>query len=326
MKEIRFGIFGAANIAHKFVDAVRHVEGACVVSVASRSPERAEAFRVKNNLPSIDTYESLVKRDDIDVIYIATTQNMHKENVLLCLNHGKHVICEKAMALSEADAREMFALAREKNLFLMEAMWSRFLPSIQTARKWLEEGRIGEIQSAYATIGFSCNQPLTGRIFNPALGGGAMYDIGVYAIEVMTYLLNDTIHDVKSFVRPHPVTGVDERVAMLVRFEKADALMDISVSSNVKQFVILNGNKGRIELPDFHVGNTAIFTPFDASVPETYACVHPGDNGFAYEANEVAACIREGRITSDIVPPETTIECARVFDLVLRKGNEGNLI
>lgn len=326
MKEIRFGIFGAANIAHKFVDAVRHVNGACVLSVASRSPERAEAFRAKNNLPSIDTYESLVKRDDIDVVYIATTQNMHKENVMFCLNHRKHVICEKAMALSEADAKEMFALAREKNLFLMEAMWSRFLPSVQTAKKWLEEGRIGEIQSAYATIGFACNQPLTGRIFNPELGGGAMYDIGVYAIEVMTYLLDDTIRDVKSFVRPHPVTGVDERVAMLARFEKADALMDISVSSNVKQFVILNGTKGRIELPDFHVGNTAVFTPFDASAPETYTCNHPGNNGFVYEAEEVVTCIREGRITSETVPPETTIECAKVFDLVLKNGHEADVI
>lgn len=321
MNTIRFGIFGAANIAHKFVEAVSHVEGAQVVSVASRSPERARAFQSQHNLPSIDTYESLVGREDIDVIYIATTQNMHKENVLLCLAHGKHVICEKAMALSEADAREMFALAKEKNLFLMEAMWSRFLPSVQTARKWVEEGRIGEVQSAYASIGFLCTQPLTGRIYNPALGGGAMYDIGVYAVEVMTYLMNDVIREVKSFVRPHPVTGVDERAAILARFEKADALMDVSVSSNVKQFIILNGTKGRIELPDFHVGNTAIFTPFGDAAPETFVCTHPGNNGFVYEAQEVVSCIRMRQTFSKVVPPETTIECARVFDRVLRGEN-----
>ncbi|MBQ2433559.1 MAG: Gfo/Idh/MocA family oxidoreductase [Clostridia bacterium] len=319
MNTIRFGIFGAANIAHKFVDAVRLIDGAQVVTVASRSQERAEAFRARHGLPSVDTYESLVSRDDIDVIYIATTQNMHKENVLMCLRGGKHVICEKAMALSEADAREMFALAAEKNLFLMEAMWSRFLPNVQAAKKWLEEGRIGEIQSAYATIGFLCSQSVEGRIFNPALGGGAMYDIGVYAIEVLTYLMNDEIREIKSFVRPHAVTGVDERVSMLARFEKADALIDVSVSSNVKQFIILNGTKGRIEIPDFHVGNTAIFTPFDASAPETFTCAHPGDNGFVYEAKEVVSCIRDGRTRSDVVPPETTIECAKVFDLVLGK-------
>lgn len=318
MKTIRFGIFGAAIIAHKFVDAVKLIDGAKVVTVASRSKERAEAFRARHNLSSVDTYESLVMREDIDVIYIATTQNMHKENVLMCLRGGKHVICEKAMALSQADAEEMFALAREKNLFLMEAMWSRFLPNVQTAKKWLEDGRIGEIQSAYATIGFLCNQTIEGRIFNPALGGGAMYDIGVYAIEVLTYLMNDKIREVKSFVRPHTVTGVDERVAMLARFEKADALIDVSVSSNVKQFIILNGTRGRIEIPDFHVGNTAIFTPFDASEPETFVCEHPGDNGFVYEAREVVSCIREGKTRSDVVPPETTIECAGIFDLVLR--------
>ncbi len=319
MKTIRFGIFGAANIAHKFVEAVRLVEGTEVVSVASRSMERAEAFRVKNNLPAADTYESLVQRDDIDVIYIATTQNMHKDNVLLCLNNGKHVICEKAMALTEADAREMFALAKEKNLFLMEAMWSRFLPSVRTAKKWLEEGRIGQVQSAYATIGFKCDQPLTGRIFNPDLGGGAMFDIGVYAIEVLTYIMNAPILETKSFVRRHKETGVDERCAILARFETADALIDVSVTSSVKQFLILNGTKGRIELPFFNVGNTVTFTPFDdALAPETKTFSYPGDNGFCFEANEVASCVREGRITSSVVPPETTIECARIFDEVLK--------
>jgi len=319
MKTIRFGIFGAANIAHKFVDAVRRVEGAEVVSVASRSKERAEAFRAKNNLPAVDTYESLVQRDDIDVIYIATTQNMHKDNVLMCLENGKHVICEKAMALTEDDAREMFALAEKKNLFLMEAMWSRFLPSVRTAKKWLEEGRIGEVQSAYATIGFKCDQPLTGRIFNPDLGGGAMFDIGVYAIEVLTFLMNAPILETKSFVRRHKETKVDERCAVLARFETADALIDVSVTSNVKQFLILNGTKGRIELPYFNVGNTVTFIPFDETQPpETQTFTYPGDNGFYFEAREVTACIREGKTTSSVVPPETTIECARIFDEVLK--------
>lgn len=319
MKTIRFGIFGAANIAHKFVDAVRRLEGAEVVSVASRSKQRAEAFRAKNNLPDTDTYESLVQRDDIDVIYIATTQNMHKDNVLMCLENGKHVICEKAMALTEDDAREMFALAEKKNLFLMEAMWSRFLPSVRTAKKWLEEGKIGEVQSAYATIGFKCDQPLTGRIFNPDLGGGAMFDIGVYAIEVLTFLMNAPILETKSFVRRHKETKVDERCAVLARFETADAIIDVSVTSNVKQFLILNGTKGRIELPFFNVGNTVTFTPFDETIaPETKTFTYPGDNGFYFEANEVASCIREGRITSSVVPPETTIECARIFDEVLK--------
>lgn len=317
MKTIRFGIFGAANIAHKFVDAVKYVEGAEVLSVASRSPERAEAFRAQHNLPFADDYESLVSRNDIDVIYIATTQNMHKENVMMCLHHGKHVICEKAMALTEADAREMFALAKEKQLFLMEAMWSRFLPNVQRANQWLREGRIGEIQSACAAIGFACAQPLTGRIFNPTLGGGAMYDIGVYAIEVLNYLMNGAVREVKSFVRRHPVTGVDERVAMIARYDKADALIDVSVSSNVKQFIILNGTKGRIEIPDFHVGNTAILTPFDGAESETYTCDHPGGNGFVYEAQEVVSCVRAGQMESKVVPPETTIECAKIFDWVL---------
>lgn len=321
MNAIRFGILGAANIANKFVDAVRHVEGARVVSVASRSRERAEAFRARHNLPFSDDYESLVKRDDIDVIYIATTQNMHKENVLMCLNNGKHVICEKAMALSRADAEEMFALAEKKNLFLMEAMWSRYLPNVQMARKWIMDGAIGEVQSAYAAVGFLCKQPLDGRIFNPALGGGAMYDIGVYAVEVLSYVVNDNIRSVLSAVRRHPETGVDERSMMILRYKNFDCMAEASVSANVKQFIIVNGTKGRIEIPDFHVGNTSHLTLFDENRTETYTSEHPGNNGFVYEAREVVSCINEGKRLSETVPFEATLECAKVFDAVLRGEN-----
>ena len=321
MNTVRFGILGAANIANKFVDAVRLAGGAAVVSVASRSMERAEAFRARHAIPFKDDYESLVKRDDIDVVYIATTQNMHKENVIMCLKNGKHVICEKAMALSKADAEEMFALAREKNLFLMEAMWSRFLPNVQKARKWIADGAIGDVQSAYASVGFKCLQPLEGRIFNPALGGGAMYDIGVYAVEVLSYVVNDTIRSVLSAVRRHSETGVDERSMMILRYGSFDCMAEASVTSNVKQFIIVNGTKGRIEIPDFHVGNTAHLTLFEENKTETFTVEHPGNNGFVYEAQEVVSCINEGRTESETVPYETTLECAKVFDAVLRGEN-----
>ena len=318
MCKIRFGIMGAAKIAGKFMDAMNYVKNAEAVTVASSSMERAEAFREKYGLSSADSYESMLKRSDIDAVYIATTQNFHKEHVLMCLRHGKHVLCEKAMALSEADAKEMFLLAEEKGLFLMEAMWSRFLPNILKAKKWIESGKIGNIQSAAASLGFVNRLPAEGRILNPALGGGGMYDIGVYAVEVLSWLMGGKIRDVKSFMRPHPVTGVDERVTMLLRYDVADAVVDISVSSALKQFMLINGTMGRIEIPAFHVGNKCIFTSFEDGAVEEYTEEFPGGNGFVYEIEETARCIMNGKTHSDVVPPETTYECARVFDAVLR--------
>ena len=318
MRKIRFGIMGAAKIAGKFMDAMKYVRNAEAVTVSSKSPERAEAFREKHGLPSADTYESMLSRSDIDAVYIATTQNFHKEHVIMCLNHGKHVLCEKAMALSLEDAKEMFSLAEKKGLFLMEAMWSRFLPNIREARKWIADGKIGPVQSAQASLGFVCRLPLEGRIANPALGGGGMYDIGVYAIEILSYLMGEEIREVKSFMRPHPVTGVDERATMLFRYDSADAMADISVSSGLKQYMIINGTKGRIEIPDFHVGNRCILTDFETGKEEAFIAEFPGGNGFVYEIEETAACILSGKTTSAVVPPETTYEAARVFDAVIR--------
>ena len=139
MSKLRFGIMGAGGIAGHFVRAMAHIKTAEVVAVASKSIERAENFAKQNGLASFCTYDELLARDDIDAVYVATTHNFHYENIKACLEKGKHVLCEKAMVLNEDDARELFALAESKGLFLMEAMWTRFLPSMQKAKKWITD-------------------------------------------------------------------------------------------------------------------------------------------------------------------------------------------
>lgn len=178
---IRFGILGAGDIARKFLDAVRQTADGEVIAVASRSLERAKAWAETEKLNAYyGNYEELLSDSRIDAIYIATTTNAHYENILQCLRAGKHVVCEKSLVQSYGEAQEVCAMAKEKNLFLMEAMWSRFLPKTVTARSWIADGRIGKVNLMQATIGWKADKVYSKRLFLPELGGGALYDIGIY--------------------------------------------------------------------------------------------------------------------------------------------------
>lgn len=315
---VRFAIMGAGSIAHRFCDAVALVEGAEVTAVCSKSPERAADFAAKHNIPVHGTYDEILSSGCADVVYIATTQNFHKENIRACLESGHGVLCEKAMCLTKADAEELFGLAKEKNLFIMEAMWSRFLPAVQWAKKQIEDGKIGDVRAVSTVIGFRGDRNPESRLVKAELGGGAMYDIGVYAFEVSTYLIGQKAENVQAIVRPHPVTGVDNQVSMIVRYPTADAAIQCMFTSNVREYVIVNGTDGVIELPSVCGSTTAIRYGADRREAERFHNDFPGGNGFVYEIEEVVRCFNEGRTTSDIMPPEATIEAGWVYDCVLR--------
>lgn len=317
MKICRFGIIGAGSIAAHFCKAVKMVEGAEVVAVASSSAQRAEDFARENGIGEhYGAYEQMLRESDINIVYIATTHNFHMDNIRLCFEYGKHVLCEKAMVLTAEDARQVFAMAKEKNLFCMEAMWSRFLPQYQKAKQWITEGRIGMIQSASVVIGFKATEDPNHRLINPELAGGAMYDIGVYAIEPLTYLIGEKVEDCLGVWRKHPVTGVDARVTMILRFASCDAALQCLFTSNAKEYVVINGSDGYIEVPFVSGGYDVRLYDGQKNLAEEFH--DHWEHGFVYELAEVVRCIREGRITSDIMPPEATIECAGIYDKILR--------
>ena len=317
MNICRFGIIGAGSIAAHFCKGVKLVEGAEVVAVASSSEERAKAFAQANDVPeAYGSYEEMLQKADINVVYIATTHNFHMTNIRLCFAYGKHVLCEKAMVLTAADAREVFRMAKEKNLFCMEAMWTRFLPQYQKAKQWIKEGRIGKIQAATSVVGFKAQVPPTHRLVNPELAGGAMYDIGVYTIDPLSYLVGEKIEDALGVWRKYPETGVDERATVILRFASCDAMIQCMFTANPKEYTIINGSDGYIELPFSSGGYDAMLYDARRNLVEHYHNEWP--HSFVFEIEEVVRCIREGRITSDIEPPEDTIACAEVFDKVLR--------
>ena len=317
MTKIKFGIMGAGRIAGHFVRAMAFVKTAEVVAVASKNIEKAENFAKENGVAEYCSYENLLARDDIDAVYVATTHNFHYENIKRCLESGKHVLCEKAMVLNEKDARELFELAKSKGLFLMEAMWTRFLPSMQKARKWITDGKIGKIQSISCVIGFKGNEDPESRLMNPSLAGGALYDIGVYAIEIASFLAGEKIVNVCGKVRHDERTGVDSKVSFVVEFESFDACLQCLITANPKEYMIINGDKGYIEIPRSHVSNECFLYDNNRKLKKHFKEEFRGGNGFVYEIEETAKCIRKGRTESNIMPSSATIECACVYDKLL---------
>jgi len=316
MEKLRFGIMGAGGIAHHFARAVQLTDCAELVAAASKDPRRAKSFAAEFGIRGC-SYQHLLEMEEVEAVYIATTHNFHYENIKACLSAGKHVLCEKAMVMHEREARELFALAKEKGLFLMEAMWSRFLPNLVKARSWIEEGKIGKLQSITGAIGFRCSGDPEHRILNKELGGGAMYDIGVYATEITSFLVGEPILECKGFVRTDPRTGVDTAASYLLRFPCVDAALQAVITANVKEYIIANGDKGFIEIPTANVNDECFLYDGERKLVEHFKEPFPEGNGFVYQIRAVAECIRAGACTCPTVPPDVTIECARVFDTLL---------
>lgn len=322
MKQFQFGILGAGSIAHKFCDAVGKVDGACVAAVASKEQKRAWRFAKRHQIEDFyDNYEQLLVREDLDAIYIATTHNFHYENIMRCLEHDKPVLCEKSMVPTAAQAQEIFGLAREKNLFVMEAMWSRFLPHINQARQWIKEGRIGSLETAGCTIGFSASRDPSHRINDPALGGGAAYDIGVYAIELMTYLIDEPILEVHSMLA-RSETGVDKTDHITLRFPSCIASLQATTAATVREELCIYGSEGFIRIPRAHCSHSCTLYN-KRGIPVKRFHKNYG-NGFVFEVRDTMRCIRAGKFESETVPHSATLQCAEVFDRCFDGWNYGD--
>src|SRR5690606_19700046 len=188
--KIRWGILGAGVIAHKLANAVQLDPDSQLIAVASRTPEKAAGFAAAHDIEAC-SYEVLVNRDDIDVVYVATTHNFHYENTLLALNHDKHVLVEKPFTVNEREARLLINLAKDKSLFLMEALWVRYLPSIQRLSQVLNEGARGEVKLLNIIFGGIAPPEYQVRMYALELAGGVTLDMGIYPITLANFLLGE---------------------------------------------------------------------------------------------------------------------------------------
>ena len=313
---IRFGILGAGDIAHKFIDAVRQTEVGEVAAVASKDLQRAKAWSEREHLENYyGSYDELLADPQIDAIYIATTTNAHYENILQCLRAGRHVLCEKSLVRSYEEAQEVCALAKEKKLFLMEAMWSRFLPKTTTVRNWIAQGRIGKVNLIQATIGWKADPVYNKRLFLPELGGGALYDIGIYPLELIPYLVNQKIVDIQPLMRYHS-TGVDDISSLNLRLEDCFANIQCSFTTKLPEDVYIYGEEGYIRIPKIHYGNSAFLYDHGDEIIDSFQ--GGGENGFIYQVEEVIHCIKNGQTESAVCPHKMTLDAAKWIDIIHR--------
>ena len=282
MSELRWGILGTGSIAAKFAKGLEAVTEADLVAVGSRAQSTAEAFALQHGARRAHaTYEDLANDPEVDAIYIATPHVLHRENTLTCIEGGKAVLCEKPFAMNRREAEEMVAAARDAGTFLCEAMWTRFLPGTRRVRELIASGAIGEPRQLECDFGFRTDFNPEGRLFNPALGGGALLDVGIYCVAYARMVFGSAPKEIQSTAHLGE-TGVDEQSAYLFRYDSgAFAHMSSATRTKTAQRATISGTEGSIEIPGFWHAQEVIVNG------ETESHPHLG-NGYSHEAVAVA--------------------------------------
>jgi len=314
-RKIKFGILGTGKIAGKFAEGLSYVDAAELYAVGSRTQKSATAFAEKYNITKVHTgYENLAKDNEVDVIYIATPHNLHHANTLLCLNNNKHVLCEKPFAVNKKEVHEMIALAKQKNLFLMEALWSRFMPHIIRATELIDSGIIGNIKLLTANFCMKPKFDPKSRLFNKDLIGGSLMDIGIYPI-FLAYLMLEKPSKIQALAGIGP-TGVDENCSITFGYnDEKLAVLHSSMKSTNGVNAIIEGEKGKIifENPWHAPGNITLL--MDNGQKECFTFDHRG-NGYNYEAQEVCNCLHAGKLESDLWSWQNSLDLIEMLDTI----------
>ena len=317
-KKIKWGILGTGRIASAFATALQVVGNSELHAVGSRTVTKAGQFAKEYNIPvAYGSYEELVRDADIDVLYIATPHNLHLENTLLALDHRKHVLCEKPMGVNRKEVKTLITKAGEEKLFLMEALWSRFLPNIRKAKELVESGVIGDVQLLTAYLAFKSDKGPEHRQFNKDLCGGTVLDIGIYNIFLSLLLLGKPTKI--SAMAALSDQGVDTSCSYLFKYEKEKmAIMYSSFMADSPNIAEIHGTKGKIVLEHkwFCPGRVRLILP-DAS--EEVFDFEIKSNGYEFEAEEVAECIRAGKTQSELWSLNDSLELVEIMDAVRRE-------
>ena len=311
---IRWGILAPGRIARKFAEGLKEAEGAQLVGVGSRDLARAREFGARFGSPrAYGSYEELVADSEIDAVYVASPHPFHAEHSILALDAGKAVLCEKPFALNARQARKVVETARTRGVFCMEAMWTRFIPTMVRLRELLAEGVIGEVKMLVADFGFGAAVDPAGRLFNPKLGGGALLDVGIYPVSLASMVLGT----------PERITGlthlggagVDEQGAVVFGYPSgAVAVCYTAIRVTTPQLGYLMGSRGRIELDQGWWNGRSFVVKLEGET-RTVQPYRKG-NGYNYEAEEVGRCLREGRTESAVMSLDETVSIMETLDRI----------
>lgn len=314
MEKIKFAILATGNIANSMAEAVSRLEMFECYAAASRSYERAKNFAEKWGFEkAYGSYEELAADAEVELVYVASPHSHHYQHAKLCLEHGKHVLLEKAFTVNARQAEELITLAREKGLLLAEAFWPRYMPSRKMIADLIVQGTIGEVRSVVADFG----APLTHieRLYKPELAGGALLDLGVYPLNFALTVFTEKVLDIQSNAVMSP-EGVDWMNGISLKFEGDKiAILHSNMLACMDNRGIIYGDKGYIEMGDLN--NCSEVRVYDENKKLTARHPVPEQiNGYEYEAIACAEAIRNGQVECAQMPHSETMRLMRILDAV----------
>lgn len=319
MKNIRWGILACGGIAEKFADDIQFTKNGRLAAVSSRSLEKAQQFAAKygSDVKAFGSYEAMLQSGEIDVVYIASPHGLHHEHTLMCLNHGLPVLCEKAFAINQGQVAEMIQKAKEKNIYLMEALWTRFHPSMALVLDLIQKGTIGEVKHLVADFGFQAVYDPQARWFNPELTGGSLLDIGIYPLFIAKLILGEP-EEVKAVGIMAP-TGVDMNTSIAHRYASgATASLFSTFAAKTDTTCTIYGDKGKIYIHErFHETKGLTYEVYGEK-PVTLATERLGW-GYSYEADAVAEDLLAGRKENAWMTHQFSLELMKQMDQIRKQ-------
>jgi predicted dehydrogenase len=315
---IRWGIIGTGGIASAFAEDLRRLPDAALVAVGSRRQATADRFADQHAVPHRHaTYDSLVMDEDVDVVYVATPHPDHYASAMMAIEAGKAVVVEKVFTVNASQARAIVEVARAREVFAMEAMWTRFLPHVRQVRSLIQSGALGDVRQVIVDHGQWFERDPSSRLFDPALGGGALLDLGIYTVSFASMILGTPSR--MTAVSDAAFTGVDATTSMVLQHpDGAHAALTTTLQASGPNRAFIVGTQARIEIDHvFYAPTTFTIIGRDGTL-QRYDEPHEG-NGLRHEAAEVMRCLREGRLESNLMPLDETVAIMQTMDEVRRQ-------
>jgi len=317
---MKIGIMGAGGIATVMAKTINAVKGATLYAIGSRTLEKAQMFKKEYGvIKAYGSYEELVKDKDVELIYIATPHSEHFSNMKLCIENGKNIICEKAFTINKEEALEIQKLAKENNVYVQEALWTRYVPLTAKLKEIIDEGLIGEIDSLTANLCYNIQN--VERIKNPELAGGALLDIGIYGLNFATTCFGFDIESIDTVVKKME-SGVDGKEVNILNYKNGrTAILTHSVYSISDRKGIIYGSNGYIIVEN--INNYESISVYNGRSNELVRRIEkePQITGFEYELMEAIECIKNKRIESYSLSLSDSIKLMGIMDSIREKWN-----
>lgn len=317
IQKLKWGIIGCGNIANKFCNDLALIERAEICAVASRSIEKSELFAQTHNVKTAyGSYIDLFNDPEIDIVYIATPHSSHAELSIQAMQHGKHVLCEKPLAINAMEAIQIFTVSKQTQMFFMEAMWTRFNPSFLQTLKRIDNNELGEIKYINADFSFKTDKSLDSRVLNRSLGGGTILDIGIYPV-FLTYMILGKPNHIKASAIFHPETGCDMQTSMIFEYDSALAMLYSSFASKSELSAHISGTEAQIKINDpWHCAQDISLIKND----EPTIINSPVKGlGFTYEIEECHQCLDAKQTESKLWSHENSLDLISLLDTVREK-------